>query len=126
MEVCDEVDDECEDSLECDHEILFPFEKGETAKPRGFLVATQKKSSVLSKLSKLRTAPFRKDHRKTSQTLNDLILVVEICQHLQILIDEKICDFLEICEIFLDENDDFHDEITQKKNDDLEEMEIIF
>ncbi|MBQ5944903.1 hypothetical protein IJL65_00400 [bacterium] len=120
MEVCDEVDDECEDSLECDHEILFPFEKGETAKPRGFLVATQKKSSVLSKLSKLRTAPFRKEHRKTSQTLDDLTLVVEIRQLLQTLSDDSHD------EIFLDENDDFHEEIIQKKNDDLEEMEIIF
>ena len=86
MEVCDEVDDECEDSLE---EIQ------------------------------------KYEHERICEkclVLNDLILIVEICQLHQILIDEKICDSLEICEIFLDENDDFHDEITQKKNDDLEEI----
>ncbi|MBQ5945327.1 hypothetical protein IJL65_02810 [bacterium] len=58
---------------------MFPFEKGDTAKPRGFLMIMLKKSSVL------RTAPFKKEHRKAHKILrlepqNDSLMLCNMIQ----------------------------------------------
>ena len=112
--VCDEVH-ECDDSVEVceddsqvdEHDGIMPplLREVPNEMRRRDLVVEEMKSPL---------PPLTKGGKKCL-TLNDLTLVVEMCQLLQTSIDEND-DSLEICETFHEEND-FHDEKIEREND---------